>query len=100
MVPVSHPEWSDRGDYGDPVSDVREALEIQAVACRRLGSAQYADLLHAMVADHDRGGLIVSILSSVPSTTRHSTDAHPNWRLGSRRAAVMANRSLSPPCTK
>ncbi|MFM7140964.1 MAG: DUF2332 family protein, partial [Alphaproteobacteria bacterium] len=39
-----------------------EALEIQAAQCRHLGSAQYADLLDAMAADHRAGGRIASLL--------------------------------------
>ena len=73
------------------MSDVREALEIQAVACRRLGSAQYADLLHAMVADHDRGGPIVSILSG--RTDRPVHDALPLRFLGALHHVALDGRA-------
>jgi len=73
------------------VPDVREALEIQAVACRRLGSVQYADLLDAMVADHDRGGPIVAILSG--RTDRPVHDALPLRLLGALHHAALDGRA-------
>lgn len=69
------------------MSDVRESLEIQAVACRRLGSAQYADLLDAMVIDHDRGGPIASLLSG--RTDRPVHDALPLRLLGALHRAAL-----------
>lgn len=61
-------------------ADVRVALAAQAASCRYLGSAQYADLLDAMVADHMRGGTIASILSG--RTPRPLHDALPLRLLG------------------
>ncbi|MFM8945848.1 MAG: DUF2332 domain-containing protein [Actinomycetota bacterium] len=62
------------------MSDVRESLKIQADGCRRLGSVQYADLLDAMVLDHDRGGPISTLLAS--RTDRPGHDALPLRLLG------------------
>lgn len=73
------------------MSGVRESLEIQAVACRRLGSLQYADLLDAMVLDHDRGGPIASLLSG--RTDRPVHDALPLRLLGALHRAALDGRA-------
>lgn len=48
--------------YYDAVSKVLESLEHQALACRLLGSFQYADLLDSMAEDCRQGGLIATLL--------------------------------------
>lgn len=73
------------------MSDVRESLEIQAVACRRLGSVQYADLLDAMVLDHDRGGPIATLLAG--RTDRPVHDALPLRLLGAVHRAALDGRA-------
>ena len=73
------------------MSGVRESLEIQAVACRRLGSLQYADLLDAMVLDHDQGGPIASLLSG--RTDRPVHDALPLRLLGALHRAALDGRA-------
>jgi len=63
------------------VSDgVREALLLQAGACRSLGSIQYAELLEQLVIDHDRGGLTRELLSGRSERPTH--DALPLRLLG------------------
>lgn len=55
--------------------DVREALTLQAAACRSLGSLQYAELLEHLVLDHDRGGLVRELLAGRSQRPTH--DALP-----------------------
>jgi len=55
--------------------DVREALTLQATACRSLGSLQYAELLEHLILDHDRGGLVRELLAGRSQRPTH--DALP-----------------------
>lgn len=91
MSPFSHPDHREQGDYGDAVADVRETLEIQAAACRRLGSIQYADLLDALVDDHRRGGPIVELLAGRSDRPLH--DALPLRLLGALHHAALVGRA-------
>ena len=73
------------------MSDVCECLEIQAAACRRLGSNQYADLLDAMAGDHRRGGPMVALLDG--RSTRPVHDALPLRLLGLLHRAALLGRA-------
>lgn len=87
----SHPDPGEQGDYGDDVADVRETLEIQAAACRTLGSIQYADLLDALLDDHRRGGPIVELLAGRSDRPLH--DALPLRLLGALHCAALLGRA-------
>lgn len=56
----------------EKVSETSMALARQAVACRELGSTQYADLLDELVLDTDRGGPIGRLLADRPERPLHS----------------------------
>jgi len=73
------------------VADVRETLEIQATACRNLGSIQYADLLEALVDDHRRGGPVVALLAGRSDRPLH--DALPLRLLGALHRAALLGRA-------
>lgn len=75
MPQVSHLERCAHEVYSDPVSKVFEALQAQALACRRLGSMQYAVLLEQMAASHRRGGPIARLLEDRSARPMH--DAIP-----------------------
>ena len=71
--------------------DVRESLEIQAIACRRLGSAQYADLLEALTAEHLAGGLVRDLLDGRSDRPVH--DALPLRLLGAVHRIALDGRA-------
>lgn len=73
------------------MSTVRESLELQAAACRALGSTQYADLLDAMVEDHRRNGPIARLLDG--RTERPVHDALPLRLLGALHHAALTGRA-------
>lgn len=60
--------------------EIAMALARQAVACRELGSKQYADLLDDLAADTERGGLVGALLAA--RTERPVHDALPLRLLG------------------
>jgi len=63
------------------VSDVRAAIDLQASACRRLGSVQYADLLGSIAGNVAAGGAFAELLHG--RTDRPVHDALPLRLLGS-----------------
>jgi hypothetical protein len=62
------------------LDEVAMALARQANSCRELGSAQYGDLLDALVDDTEKGGLVGRLLASRPE--RQVQDALPLRLLG------------------
>lgn len=62
------------------MSDVLAAIDLQSQACRRLGSAQYADLLGAIARDVEAGGTFAGLLQG--RTDRPVHDALPLRLLG------------------
>lgn len=68
-----------------------EALELQAVACRRLGSNQYADLLDELAADHRAGGRTAALLDGRSPQPLH--DALPLRLLGALHRAALSGRA-------
>lgn len=59
----------------DPVSEVQQAIERQAVSCAHIGSPLYASLLHGLAHDHRAGGLTRQLLQGVSDRPHH--DALP-----------------------
>lgn len=83
------------------LDDVTMALALQAVACRDLGSTQYADLLDALVIDAENGGLVGGLLAERPERPVH--DALPLRLLGAvhriaLRGAAPALAARYPSC--
>ena len=70
------------------VSDVRAAIELQASACRRLGSVQYADLLGSIAGDVAAGGAFAELLHG--RTDRPVHDALPLRLLGSLHSLALS----------
>jgi hypothetical protein len=70
------------------VSDVLASIELQAAACRRLGSLQYADLLEAIARDASGGGDLAALL--LGRSVRPVHDALPLRLLGALHGLALA----------
>lgn len=73
------------------VSDVLAAIDLQAAACRRLGSVQYADLLDALARDVAEGGAFAEVLHGRSSRPVH--DALPLRLLGALHGLALSGRA-------